>query len=254
MSDGRVRRGTIPLNRHLSVLGCVLVVLLLAVCGGGGSGTDVDPRETTPTDTIPLDGRGGGVIAYSKQPGPGGGIHRIFAINANGTGDRQLVEATIGLNHHDWSPDGQRLVVTGYMNQTTWSIHVFDADGTGLVRLTQTAGVEDTEPAWSPDSRQIAFTRMYPAENRRSELWLMNADGTNKANLTSSPADDNFPCWSPDGKSVAFASNRDDNWEIYVMRANGTNQVNLTDNPADDAWPRWSPDGRKIAFFFNSFG
>jgi len=93
---------------------------------------------------------------------------------------------------------------------------------------------------------KIAFVHdVYPGN---SEIYVMNADGTNQIQLTDSPQNDYHPAWSPDGTKIAFCSPRDGNWEIYAMHADGSNQTRLTNNAAVDANPSWSPDGTMIAF------
>jgi dipeptidyl aminopeptidase/acylaminoacyl peptidase len=74
-----------------------------------------------------------------------------------------------------------------------------------------------------------------------SEIYVMNADGSNQTNLTNNPADDYDLAWSPDGRQIAFSSWRNGNRDIYVMNADGSNQTRLTTNPADDNRPVWSP-------------
>ncbi len=37
-----------------------------------------------------------------------------------------------------------------------------------------------------------------------SEIYVMNADGTNPTRLTDNPAEDILPAWSPDGRKIAF--------------------------------------------------
>jgi Tol biopolymer transport system component len=225
----------------------------VAALAGGWSAT-VGGAQEAATDhaaTTRLDGRGGGVIAYSKQPGPGSGVHEIFTINADGTGDRKLIDAPLGLNHQAWAPTAERLVAVGYVSESTWSLYGFRSDGSGLLRLTHTSGVWDTEPAWSPDGSRIAFTRMYPSRNGRSELWLMNADGTDQHAL----GVEGFGArWSPDGTQFVFASNKGGNWELYVCAADGTNESRLTTTPADEMSPVWSPAGAEIAFTSNADG
>ena len=81
-----------------------------------------------------------------------------------------------------------------------------------------------------------------------SEIYIMNADGSEQKNLTNNHADDSWHSWSFSEKKIAFTSKRDGNQEIYIMNADGSEQKNLTNNPAWDYYPFWSPDGKKIAF------
>ena len=81
------------------------------------------------------------------------------------------------------------------------------------------------------------------------EVYVMDADGGNRENLTNHPAYDFDPDWSPDGTKIAFCSGRSDVvFQIYVMDADGENQMRLTDGPRQKREPDWSPDGGKIAF------
>jgi Tol biopolymer transport system component len=91
----------------------------------------------------------------------------------------------------------------------------------------------------------IAFTSQ---RDGNSEIYVMNADGTDQRRLTHAAGDDYSPDWSPDGRKIAFVSERDGNDEIYGMNADGSEQRRLTSSRAHDYPPAWSPDGRKIAF------
>ena len=118
----------------------------------------------------------------------------------------------------------------------------------GRVHLTDDPA-RDAGGAWSSDCSRIAF-----ASNREGsvgshgDIYTMNADGTDIANLTRSPGDDFEPAWSPDGTRIAFATKSQGNADIYVMNADGSGQTNLTGMPGLNRTPAWSPNGERILF------
>lgn len=83
------------------------------------------------------------------------------------------------------------------------------------------------------------------------EVYVMNADGTGAARLTTDPADDITPAFSPDASKIAFWTLRSGTGDIYVMDADGSNETNLTNTPDPEFEPAFSPDGSKIAYARN---
>jgi Tol biopolymer transport system component len=81
---------------------------------------------------------------------------------------------------------------------------VINVDGTGLQRLSySTQGPSwDSDPSWSPDGRQIAYTSS--GANAPQGIYVMKADGSGKRRLTSGRGADTSPSWSPDGKQIVF--------------------------------------------------
>jgi Tol biopolymer transport system component len=111
------------------------------------------------------------------------------------------------------------------------------------------------EAAFPGDNGKIVFASrpgLYAVHAQ--EIYTMNADGSNRTQLTNNSVWESEPMWSPGGSKIAFTSDRDGNSEIYVMDADGSNQVRLTNSEGGDDDPAWSPDGSKIAFTSNRDG
>jgi len=80
------------------------------------------------------------------------------------------------------------------------------------------------------------------------DICIMNADGSDQAQLTHNPATDFYPSLSRDGKIILFSSNRDGHFEIYSMNTDGSNQTRLTKDIGNLYAPEFSPDGSQIVF------
>ena len=214
---------------------------LLACCSVAcGAATRQGPTDSTV-----------GVLAYCYQPVHGPALKEIWSIAADGSRNRRIVSAAIGVNYPAWSPDGQRLAMVGYVSDHTWSIYIAPADGSGLARLTTEPGVLDGDPAWSPDGTQIVFTRERESQNNRPEIWVTDVDsGVSKwSGLLGMAAR-----WSPDGTRFVYSSGPTSDADILTARVDGTGEVRLTSSASAEIQPMWSPDGSRIAYVSNADG
>lgn len=186
------------------------------------------------------------LLTVVKLSGTQGNLD-IAGLNADGSDLQVLVGDRGGkLSHQDWpawSPDGRRFAFSS-THEGNQEIYLADVDGSHLVRLTQSPGL-DTHPCWSPDGRTIAF-----ATDRWGglELASVQVDGSGLKRLTTSPGLDDYPAYSPDGSHLAFVSNRDGQYEIYLAEADGSHPVNLSRHPRRDTYPSWTPDGQGVTF------
>jgi Tol biopolymer transport system component len=195
----------------------------------------------------------------------GGLSPELFVMNSDGSGITRLSANPEPRFYVDpaWSPDGRWIA---FVNATegSWGegignipatsrvseIYLVGSDGNGLRRLVgDPAPARYADPVWSPDASKIAFTDL--GEDRfclACEIYVVNADGSSRINVTNHPADDRSPVWAPDGKEIAFASRRDGDQQLYVVRPDGSGLTRLTSVQRWAVPTDWSADGARILF------
>ena len=127
--------------------------------------------------------------------------------------------------------------------------HIFVRRSGHLADLTgATSPGSEIQPKFSPDGREIVFTRLAPGLPN-TEIFVMSAQGGDPAQLTRTPTGNSDPTWSPDGTQIAFVSARDHQIpQIFIMRSDGTDVRQITHDTAGKSELAWSPRGNRIAF------
>src|SRR5918997_1208600 len=168
------------------------------------------------------------------------------------------------------SPNGKKIVFTT-MRSGDLDIYTMDADGRNVRRLTTELGY-DGGAFFSRDGRRIVYRAYHPrtpeqVERYRSrlrenviepnvfEIWVMDADGRNKRQVTKLGAASFAPYFLPDGKRIIFSSNVNDpkgrNFDLYVIGVDGEGLERVTFEETFDGFPMFSPDGRRLVFASN---
>jgi dipeptidyl aminopeptidase/acylaminoacyl peptidase/Flp pilus assembly protein TadD len=230
---------------------------------------------------------------------------QVFLLDRRGGEAIKLTDAMGGVSDLAWSPDGRRLALIvsdpdtertgeqakaeqgakekkkplpivlrrlqfvrdgeGYLRERRKHIHVFDVETKASVQVTS-GPFDDSEPAWSPDGRLIAFTsnRTWPdadVDENTDVFVVAPQEGAIPRRLTTSPGSDSAPAFSPDGRSVAHVAGGNpkdiyyDTSHVAVVPLSGGTARPLTKSlDRNVLTPRFAPDGRAILFLVEDGG
>lgn len=145
--------------------------------------------------------------------------------------------------------------MNSYTIYFTLSVHIVNADATGLARLTFNSTIDASNPRFNPDGTRIVFEAGNSLGAR--DIYLVNSDGTGLVNITFSINGNFFsrPYFRPDGARIVFAGNLpgEDGSDIFVINPDGSARARLT-STANENTPRYSSDGSRILFNSNRDG
>jgi Tol biopolymer transport system component len=197
---------------------------------------------------------GSQLIFVSHRTGDG----EVMLMSADGVHQASLVISDLGGRDRFSpvsSPDGNAVAFILKHDNDYKSLNIVDSRGSNPIRIKtydgDSCGMQD--PAWSPDSSQLAFINLEVLNDCVQSVFIVNPDGSGLTNISNSDDRqhaDECPVWSPDGSRIAFRRSED----VFSVRSDGSEPVNLTNNPTADGCPAWSPDGTQIAFLSDRDG
>ncbi len=194
----------------------------------------------------------------------------IFRANADGTEVVPLTttpgydaEATV-------SPKGDSIVFTSTRDGDL-DIYTMDIDGSNVRRLTDEIGY-DGGPFFSPDGAKIVYRANHPEDPseiedytslleaglirpRLLEVWVMDADGSNKRQITELGAAAFAPFFHPSGEQIIFSTNAGDpsgrEFDLWMVDLDGSGLEQITFSGGFDGFPMFAPDGETFVFCSN---
>jgi Tol biopolymer transport system component len=183
----------------------------ISLAGGGGI-TKI--TNTLAEDYAPCISPDGTVVVYASNP-PGAKEPQIWKVGYNGLLPTQL---RVGRSPHV-SPDGTKILLVRLDKDSgrkqLWSMSMGGSEETQLTSNTD-FNVEDAR--WSPDGQKIIYASNEGVDSRKRhnfDIWMIDADGTSKTQLTTNGSHDDSPCWDRSGKFIYFRSNRGGAWNIW---------------------------------------
>lgn len=190
----------------------------------------------------------------------------IFTLNPDGTEWVDITNSPGADADPAWSPDGKKIAFMS-VRSGNGEIWIMDAGGSNAFNLTNDSSRWDLEPEWSPFGDKLVYISNSGNEGT-AEIFIINADGTNRKQLTNNDYNDAYPVFSPNGKMIVFHSDKgfiqigecyDPQRgtvtkyanEIYLMDTGGNNVVRLTNLGMGTRGISWSPDGTQLVYTSN---
>jgi Tol biopolymer transport system component len=194
----------------------------------------------------------------------------VFTAQPDGSQLERLTDAPGYDAEATFSRDGSKIVFTS-VRDGDLEIYTMNADGSDVTRLTHEEGY-DGGPFFSYDGQSIVYRAHHPQEEGAladyralladnlvrpgvMELWVMNADGSEKRQITDNGAANFGPYFFPDGERIIFASNMHDpegrNFDLYAVNVDGTGLARITTHPDFDGFPMFNSDGSKLVWASN---
>jgi tricorn protease len=149
-----------------------------------------------------------------------------------------------GIQNASISPNGVRAAF-----EARGEILTVPAEKGDIRNLTQSPGIAERDPAWSPDGKSIAY---FSDESGEYQLHIRDQKGEHaplKFKLGNAPSFYYRPTWSPDSKKIVYTDKRMNIWYLDVATGKSTKiDTDRFDSPLVTLLPTWSPDNRWIAY------
>jgi acylaminoacyl-peptidase len=147
----------------------------------------------------------------------------------------------------------KQLILTSIlMIATMGSIAATDSIDDSTLQLIDVFQLEyAADPQISPDGKRVVYVRSFMdimADRRRSNLWIINADGSDHRPLTTGSENHHAPRWSPDGNRLLYLSGEEHTAQVYSRWMDTGQTARLAQLPGPASGIAWSPDGSKVAF------
>jgi len=196
----------------------------------------------------------------------------MYIANADGSNPRPFLPAPGYDAEATVSPQGDRIVFTSQRDGDL-DIYSCNVDGSDLKRLTDALGY-DGGPFFSWDGNKIVYRSYHPQTEEEIknykdllaremirpgnfQIWVMDADGSNKRQVTDNEFANFAPFYHPDNKRILFSSSlgstnpRQPDFNLWMINEDGSGLEQVTFYEQFDGFPMFTSDGKHLVFASN---
>ncbi len=229
----------------------ILITVVIMLVGGAALWVDARLKQDPPV----LDPVAGDLVFMSDRDGDWD-IYRLDTAGA-------LHNLTADSAAHEYFPsftfDGEQIslfsTATGAITPARVRVDGTDFETQDLFHAMMTIlaeGQTDWDPVWNPGGDRLAWARLLPGLPPQVDLFVADADGTNRVQLTHDAALDGMHAWSPDGAQLVYVSDAGGTFNnTYTVNLADGAITRLTAHDVHDYAPFWSLDGSRILVIFS---
>lgn len=191
-------------------------------------------------------------------------MYFLYSMDVDGNNVRKVSDLRLEDSWHNTRNEGKEMIVSGRIGkELRQQLFLVDTETGTYTPFAQDTASSFSDPAFSPDGKQIVFRHRQQRRNykiEKSELWMMSGDGLTKKQLTYFPESDTTaewfvyhagpPKWHPTEGFISYQSFRDGKYQLFAIKPDGGEAWRLINNTTtlEEDWHSWSADGKWLTF------
>jgi len=184
--------------------------------------------------------------------------YKLYEMDQDGNNIRKISDLVLEDSWMDVRKNGKEMIVSARIGrEIRTQLFLLNLENGSYIQLTKDTSAYHTDPVFSPDGKQIAFRYRNERRNRfaKTEIYIMNDDGSDMRQLTHYPADDTTnrsgeyhagpPRWNSKDNFISYMSFQKGKYEVYGINIDGKKQWQITNIEGREAgWHDWTHDGK----------